>query len=110
MVAVGKKLHHYVPRFYLKAWAQDDLVYCLLDREILHPNIRNVAAENYFYRLQELSPKDVAFIREVAIADSPEKLKDLHENLVRTFSLPHIAKKRLEASGHATPETAGCGR
>ncbi len=104
MASVGKKLHHYVPRFYLKAWAQDDFVYCLLDREILHPNIRNVAAENYFYRLRELSPKDVTFIREVAIVNSPEKLKGLHENLVRAFSLPHIARKRLEASGRATPE------
>lgn len=104
MASVGKKLHHYVPRFYLKAWTQDDLVYCLLDGEIFHPNVRNVAAENYFYRLRELSPADVTFIRELVIVNSPEKLKPLHEHLVWAFSLPHITRKRLEASGHATPE------
>ena len=104
MASVGKKLHHYVPRFYLKAWAEESLVYCLLDGEILRPNIRNVAAENYFYRLRELSPTDVTFIRELAIVNSPEKLKPLHEHLVSAFSLPHATKKKLEASGNATPK------
>src|SRR5689334_16231928 len=103
MPAVGKKLHHYVPRFYLKAWAERDLVYCLRDGEISRPNIRNVAAENHFYRLRELSPSDVAFIRKLAITDSPDTFKGLHERLVSVFSLPHIARKKLEASGNATP-------
>jgi hypothetical protein len=46
MSAVGKKLHHYVPRFYLRAWAVQDRLYCLQGGEILDPNIRNVGAEN----------------------------------------------------------------
>lgn len=104
MASVGKKLHHYVPRFYLKAWAEDDLVYCLREGEILRTNVRNVAAENYFYRLRELSPRDVTFIREIAIDDSPERLKHFHENLVGAFSLPHVTRRRLKASGNATPK------
>jgi hypothetical protein len=104
MVSVGKKLHHYVPRFYLKAWSEDKFVYCLMDGEVLRPNVRNVAAENHFYRLRELTPTDVAFIRELAIVNSPETLKPFHENLVRLFSLPHAARKKLEASGNATPK------
>ena len=104
MASIGKKLHHYVPRFYIKAWAQDDLVYCLRNGKILHTNVRNVAAENYFYRLCELSARDIAFVREVAIADSPKTLKPYLERLLRVLSLPHVARRKVEASAMATPE------
>lgn len=53
MPNVGKKLHHYVPRFYLQAWAQKKLIYCLQDNAIFRPNLQGVAAQNYFYRLEE---------------------------------------------------------
>src|SRR6266700_2054695 len=105
MPAVGKKLHHKVPRFYLKAWdeqgrnTEDAQVFCLQNGLIQPRNVRNVAAENHFYRLLELSDSDVKFIREVAIANSPEKLKPYHERLVRWFLLPHRIRKKLAASG-----------
>jgi hypothetical protein len=110
MPAVGKKLHHKVARFYLKAWdvegrdTEDAQVFCLQNDRIRRDNVRNVGAENHFYRLRELSESDVKLIREVAIADSPETLKPYHETLVRYFSLPHKIRKKLEASGNATPE------
>jgi Protein of unknown function (DUF4238) len=110
MPAVGKKLHHKVARFYLKAWdvegrdTEDAQVFCLQNDTIRRDNLRNVGAENHFYRLRELSESDVKFIREVAIADSPETLKPYHETLVRYFSLPHKIRKQLESSGNATPE------
>jgi hypothetical protein len=105
MPAIGKKLHHYVPRFYLKAWATKNLIYCLQGGEIFRPNLRNVAGENHFYRLQELSPEAVEFIRAVAIKDSPPILKPLHEELVQAFMLPYSAKKNLETAGVAAPAT-----
>jgi hypothetical protein len=104
MSAIGKKLHHFVSRFYLRAWAEREKVYCLQDGQIQHRNIRNVCAENYFYRLQELSPEDVEFVREAIINDSPERLKAYHEQLVRAFTLPYLTKRKLEASGAATSE------
>lgn len=104
MASVGKKLHHYVPRFYLKAWAECDHVYWLRGGKILRTNVRNVGAENYFYRLRELSPNDITFIRQIAIVDSPERLKPYHERLVRFFSLPHVTRRKLEASGNGTPK------
>jgi len=103
MRAIGEKSHHYVPRFYLRAWAEKDKVYCLQDGKILRLNIRNVCAKNYFYRLQKLGPEDVAFL-EAIIRDSPEGQKATHERLVRAFTLPYLAKRKLEASGVATPE------
>lgn len=113
MPAIGKKLQHTVPRFYLKAWGEDALttkdarIFCLQDGEIRYQNLRNVAAENYFYRLEELREQDAKLIRELVIAHSPVGLKPVHEQLVWSLSLPHVAKRKLEASGHATPEHLG---
>jgi hypothetical protein len=113
MPAVGKKLHHKVARFYLKAWDEQGCdvdhsqVFCLQNGSIERVNVRNVAAENHFYRLRELSEQDVKFIRDLAIADSPEGLREVHEQLLWSFSLPHIAKRELEMSGRATPELLG---
>jgi hypothetical protein len=56
MSAIAKKLHHFVPRFYLRAWAEKDKIWCLQGGEIRRQNIMKVGAENYFCRLQELSP------------------------------------------------------
>lgn len=103
MSAPAKKLHHFVPRFYLRAWAENDWIWCLQGGKILHPNIRNVGAENYFYRLQGAKPEDVGFLREAVIKDSPDGLKAVHEQLLHAFTLPHEAKRRLEMSGRATP-------
>jgi hypothetical protein len=113
MSAVGKKLHHKVPRFYLKAWdeqgrdAEHAQVFCLQNGAIQPRNVRNVAAENHFYRLRELNDSDVNFIRKVAIADSPEALKPYHERLVLLLSLPHRIRKKLQTSGNATLEGLG---
>lgn len=111
MAAIGKKLHHKVARFYLKAWDEEGRhtdhaqVFCLQDGEIRLSNLKNLAAENHFYRLRELTESDVKFIREVAIADSPDRLKPYHERLVRWFALPHSVREKLEASGKATPKS-----
>jgi hypothetical protein len=63
MPNVAKKLHHYVPRFYLQAWAQKKLIYCLQENEIFRPNLQGVAAQNYFYSLEEISSQDAEFLR-----------------------------------------------
>jgi hypothetical protein len=104
MPSIGKKLHHFVPRFYLKTWAKKNHIYCLQDGEIFRTNLRNVAGENHFYRLKELSPEDVEFIRGVAINDSPKELKASHEKLVQYFTLPYLAKRKLERTGSEAAE------
>jgi hypothetical protein len=104
MPAIGKKLHHYVPRFYLQAWAQKKLIYCLQENEIFRPNLQGVAAQNYFYRLQEITHEDAEFIRRVVIAKSPEGLRQSHELLLYSMMLPHEARQRLRETGDATPE------
>lgn len=52
-----KKLHHYLPRFYLKLFSnrEDDQIYQYKIKDksygLVHPNV--IAAENYLYALQE---------------------------------------------------------
>jgi hypothetical protein len=99
MNARGKKLHHFVPRFYLRAWAINDSIYCLQDGAILRPNLKNVCAENYFYRLQPLSAEDMDFLRGVLVNSSPHGLKTIHEWMMSVLASPHVAKQRLEAAG-----------
>jgi len=96
MPNVGKKLHHYVPRFYLQAWAQKKLIYCLQENAIFRPNLQGVAAQNYFYRLDEISPEDAEFVRREVIANSPDGLREGHERLLRLMLLPYEAKRHLE--------------
>lgn len=96
MPSVGKKLHHFVPRFYLRAWATNDKLFCLQNGKVTPRALSNVAAENYFYRLNEISPEDAEFVENLIIKDSPEGLKESHRFLVYAFTLPHIAKRKLE--------------
>jgi len=101
MPALGKKLHHKVARFYLKAWDEqgrdtdEAQIFCLQGGEIRRANARNLAAENHFYRLRELSDRDVESIRELAIADSPEVLKPQHERLRRQRTMKSMSKKAI---------------
>ena len=98
------KLQHYVPRFYLKAWAKSQKLWVLQDGKIYKNSVRNVAAQNYFYRLNELSAEDIEFVRKAFINQSPEQLRPGHEYLLQVFTLPHQAKRRIDQSGNETPE------
>jgi hypothetical protein len=94
------KLQHFVGRFYLRPWAEGEKLYCLQDDKVRRDNIRNLAAENYFYRLQELIPEDVEFLRRF-IEDSPTALRSAHEQLIEAFAQPYVAKREFERLGLA---------
>lgn len=96
MPAAGKKLHHFVPKFYLRAWALDEQLFCLQNGKITPRHLEKVAAENYFYRLNEISFEDAEFVKNLIIKDSPVGLQESHRFLVYAFTLPHIAKRKLE--------------
>ncbi len=103
MSAAGKKLQHSVPRFYLKRWAEGEKVYCLQEGKIRLDVVRNLGAENYFYRLNELTSGDLDFLHEF-IKDSPQGLRASHEQLLRVLMLPFEERRRLKAPGLATQE------
>jgi len=98
MAAVGKKLNHFVSRFYLGAWADGDYIFCLMRGKVFRPNLMGAASENYFYRLQELTDDDLRFLRRF-IDDSPEPMREGHRQIVQIHMAPIVAKKVLEEEG-----------
>ena len=103
VTATGKKLHHFVPRFYLRAWEKEGKLFCLQNGSIRRDTVRNLGAENYFYRLRQLRAEDVDFLR-AFIDRSPEGLKASHRRLLNAFRAPLLAKRNLVALGLATRE------
>jgi hypothetical protein len=91
-----KTLHHFVPKFYLQAWAPDGQVFCLQNGKIGSRGLTKVGAENYFYSLTNITSEDEQFIEELLIKQSPDGLKESHRILLHTFSLPHKVKRMLE--------------
>ena len=72
-----KKNQHYVFQAYLSPWAENAQVYFLRDEEIFRTNLRNVACERFFYRLQELTPDEVRLIERSLVEYSVEPLNIL---------------------------------
>ncbi|MGB6688282.1 MAG: DUF4238 domain-containing protein [Terracidiphilus sp.] len=102
MPPVGKKLNHFVSRFYLGAWAGGEYIFCLMRGKVFRPNLMGVASENYFYRLQELTDEDLALIGRF-IDESPEPARETYRQIVRRHMAPIVAKKVLEEEG-GTPQ------
>ncbi|MBI5592548.1 MAG: DUF4238 domain-containing protein [Deltaproteobacteria bacterium] len=99
-----KRKQHYVWRHYLKPWSAGNKIFCLRDGKVFEPNLMGVANERDFYRLKELTQKDVDFIENLAIKPSPAHLQKLHANLVRRFNSLFKLKSFVQSRGIDDPE------
>jgi len=93
---VKKKNQHYVFQAYLKPWAENAQVYCLRDGEIFRTNLKNVACERFFYRLQELTPDEVRLIERSLVEHSVEPLKKVQREFIAMYSFPPKMRKALD--------------
>jgi len=100
-VAKTKKNQHYVARAYLRAWSEEERIYCLREGKLFRPNLTGVACERYFYRLQDLTPEEVRLIEKGFIERTSEPLRTLQKN----FLSLHLAGPRLrkEVPNNADP-------
>ncbi|WP_227104519.1 DUF4238 domain-containing protein [Chromobacterium rhizoryzae] len=58
-----KRKHHYISRAYLRAWAEDDKLWCKRFKgDVFGANIINIAQENDFYKLLQLSSDDIKYL------------------------------------------------
>ena len=80
---------HYVWRHYLKAWqAPDGFVSSLRDEKLFRANPLNVMVETDFYRLDVITPRDVAALSVLLLRqETSESLRRLHEKLIAHFRL-----------------------
>lgn len=90
-----KRRHHYVWREYLRAWAEDEKIFCLRENNIINPNLVGIGQQRDFYKLKELNQNDVEFIRSLAINTAPDHLKKGHEKLLNNFTVIFKLKYRL---------------
>ena len=72
---------HHVWRSYLGAWATNDKIFCLQDGEIIRPNIKGVAVERDFYKLETVTSRDIEGIR-LVVGKTFKSAQRVNENFI----------------------------
>ena len=101
-----KKNQHYVFQQYLKSWKEEASVWTLFrDKEQIEPrNTASVAKENYFYKLTELTSKEVSYIDMFIRNESHNSLKETQlNNILGAF----IEYSKLKQEYGKRPTDAG---
>lgn len=94
-----KRKQHYVWEHYLKAWSVDGQVWCRRGSERrFRTSTDNIAHRRDFYRLEEMSERDVQVV-ETLIAPMSEEAKSSARVLLTCFRLPYKIKHHWKATG-----------
>lgn len=99
-----KRRHHFVWQYYLKPWAVDGRIACWRNGQVFRTDPINVAVERDFYRLRDISERDVATIRQM-IHLFPSQLRDVHNTWLEMFTLPFELRRMLNATGQSDRAT-----
>lgn len=100
-----KTKQHYVWRNYLKSWTSNGSIWCNRKGKIFPSDLMNIGQERYFYKLKELTRKDVEFVRKMAIEPTKhEMLRELNEGWLNIFNIIFKLKNHVEANGVNDPE------
>lgn len=99
-----KRRHHYVWRHYLRAWAENDSIWCCRDGKNFKSNLMNIGQIKDFYKLKKLSAMDIEFIHKLAIEPSQHHLQELNKRWINSFDLVFQMKNLVESKGVNDPE------
>jgi len=103
-VIVKKRRQHYVWQYYLRGWEVNGNLWCSREGKVFQVGTKNVAVERDFYRLKEMRPSDLQFVREVVINRFEPVLRAICEGWVPHFTELFAIKARYEQSGSTDPE------
>src|SRR5688572_10702991 len=92
---IKKRKQHFVWRRYLAAWAKDEQITCARGRATFVANVRDVAQERDFYRLEELTAEDLYWLRRL-IAKLPPESHATHEQTLHGFVMPFKLRRFVE--------------
>jgi hypothetical protein len=76
-----KKRQHYVWKYYLKPWTNDDKIWCRRKGSVFNPSLENIAQEKYFYAAKPLNAIEIklasSFIERTPSENHPLLIKML---------------------------------
>jgi len=96
---VKKRRQHY-----LGAWATQGQLWCATRGKCFRTSTENVANERDFYRLKEMSERDLQIVEALVIAPATDPLRELARSWVPHFNVFHRIKRQWEAGGQSHPE------
>ena len=85
-VSMKKRRHHYVWRHYLRAWSENEQIWCSRNNKIFLSNLMNIGQERDFYRLKDLKIQDVEFIKLLIGEHQSEMLTKLNHGWIELFT------------------------
>ena len=90
-----KRRHHYVWRNYLKPWATNKKIWCYREGKVFNPNVMGIGQKRDFYKLNELTDKDIFIINKYIIEPSDSHLHESSKTWLELFSWVHKVKNSL---------------
>lgn len=97
-----KSRQHYVWKYYLNPWTQNDRIFCLRNNVIFVTNSINVAVERDFYKLKEISASDIIIIQRFILSNPSQTLQKLHSAWV--ILLEYVYKIKTNKNLEPTEE------
>lgn len=102
-----KRRQHHVWKAYLRSWSERERIHVLQSGSIRQAHVDDVAVQRDFYKLQHLTPAEIAYIKTVWIQHSTPAAHRLHEDTLRAFSVWAALSAQLsQADVSRNPELA----
>lgn len=92
-----KRRHHYVWRKYLRAWANEEIIWCSRNGNVFQSNLMGVSQQRDFYKLKHLSRNDLKFIRSLTRVQHKGVLKKYNDFWIDTLNSITTIHNALES-------------
>lgn len=89
---------HYVWQYYLRAWGTPKKIWCKRageDRPFLTIP-RNVGSQRFFYEFHELTKHDLAYLEQVILQATDERLRELNRGWIRDFQRSFAIRREMK--------------
>jgi len=103
--AKPSRRHHHVWQHYLKPWSTGGAIWCRQDGErVFTAGTRVVAVETDFYKLHDLTPADIAFVRWL-LSKSHSLAQRNNDHLLAKLLRPFELARKAERDGNPVMRT-----
>jgi hypothetical protein len=99
-----KKKQHFVWRKYLRQWAPNESIFCLMGDNIFESGLMGVGQERYFYKLKELTQEEVRFITALLERDQRPLMIQLNHGWLDLFNKVFEIKNKIDQAGISDPK------